>query len=178
MKKEILKLRAEGKTYNQIVEILGCSKSMVSYCCGQGQQEKTLKRNKKWKENNCLLVKLNNADNRLRKKVDSFKRRTDLRNVRKSNSDILSYKTVKEKLEQYPFCYLTGREIDLNNSSSYHLDHFVPTSKGGSNSFDNLKLACKEANLAKNNLSLEEFLSLCKEVLIHHGYDVKKNGGP
>jgi hypothetical protein len=33
MVKEILKLRHEGKSYNEIVELLGCSKSTVSYHC-------------------------------------------------------------------------------------------------------------------------------------------------
>ena len=44
MKDQILKLRAEGKTYNEIVKILGCSKGTVAYHCGSGQKEKTRKR--------------------------------------------------------------------------------------------------------------------------------------
>ena len=47
MKEEILKLRKEGKTYNEIVKILGCSKGTVSYHCSDGQKEKTLNRNRK-----------------------------------------------------------------------------------------------------------------------------------
>lgn len=34
MKKEILKLRGLGKTYSEISEILGCSKSTISHHCG------------------------------------------------------------------------------------------------------------------------------------------------
>ena len=45
MKEDILKLRAQGKTYNQIKEILGCSKSTISYHCGIGQKQKTEIRN-------------------------------------------------------------------------------------------------------------------------------------
>lgn len=41
MKEEILKLRSEGKTYNEIKEILGCSKGTISYHCGFGQKEKS-----------------------------------------------------------------------------------------------------------------------------------------
>jgi predicted transcriptional regulator len=40
MKQEILKLRSEGKTYNEIVRLLGCSKGTVSYYCGDGQARK------------------------------------------------------------------------------------------------------------------------------------------
>jgi len=40
MKEEILKLRSEGKTYNQIKEILGCSKSTISYHCNNCKKTK------------------------------------------------------------------------------------------------------------------------------------------
>lgn len=46
IKENILKLRAEGLTYNQIVKKLGCSKGTVSFHCGAGQKEKALKRNR------------------------------------------------------------------------------------------------------------------------------------
>lgn len=44
MKESILSLRADGKTYNQIRDILGCSKSTISFHCGDGQKEKSQKR--------------------------------------------------------------------------------------------------------------------------------------
>jgi hypothetical protein len=47
MKEQILELREVGKTYNEIVDILGCSKSTVSYHCGNGQKEKSKRRLKK-----------------------------------------------------------------------------------------------------------------------------------
>lgn len=40
-KENILRLRAEGKTYNEIVSELGCAKSTVAYHCGLDQKEKT-----------------------------------------------------------------------------------------------------------------------------------------
>lgn len=39
MKEQILKLRAAGKSYSEIVSELGCSKSTVSFHCGEGQKE-------------------------------------------------------------------------------------------------------------------------------------------
>ncbi len=48
MKEQILKLRKEGKTYDEIVKIVGCSKGTVSYYCGKGQKEKSkLRQNKR-----------------------------------------------------------------------------------------------------------------------------------
>lgn len=44
-KEQILKLRSEGKTYNEIQKILGCSKGTIAYHVGHGQKQKALKRN-------------------------------------------------------------------------------------------------------------------------------------
>lgn len=46
-KKEIVRLRSEGKTYRQIQEILGCSKGTIAYHLGEGQKEKTKERSQK-----------------------------------------------------------------------------------------------------------------------------------
>jgi predicted transcriptional regulator len=43
MKEKILKLREEGKSYDEIVKEVGCSKSTVSYYCGKGVKEKAIK---------------------------------------------------------------------------------------------------------------------------------------
>ncbi len=76
--------------------------------------------------------------------------------------------TVEEFLEKVgdnPICALTGKPIDLMNSRSYQLDHIVPRSKGGSNSLDNCQLLSREANQAKHDLSLNEFIQLCRDVV-------------
>ena len=44
MKEQILKLRAEGKTYLEIKEALNCSLSTISYYCNPVQKEKTQNR--------------------------------------------------------------------------------------------------------------------------------------
>lgn len=51
MKEKILKLREEGKSYNQIQKILGCSKSTISYHCSPTVKIKQRERfNKKRRE--------------------------------------------------------------------------------------------------------------------------------
>lgn len=42
MEDAILKLREEGKKYKEIVDILGCSKSMVSYYCNSNVRKKAI----------------------------------------------------------------------------------------------------------------------------------------
>lgn len=42
-KEDILKLRAEGKTYSQISELLGCSKGTVAYYLKEDNKEEVIK---------------------------------------------------------------------------------------------------------------------------------------
>lgn len=57
-------------------------------------------------------------------------------------------------------CGLTGRRMD----ASAQLDHIRPRAAGGTDSVDNLRWTCKEANLAKRELSDADFLRLCSDV--------------
>ena len=52
MKQEILKLRAEGKTYDQIQVLLNCSKGTIAYHCGEGQKEKYRENNQRRQKKN------------------------------------------------------------------------------------------------------------------------------
>ena len=73
-----------------------------------------------------------------------------------------------DKIGDNPVCYLTGRPINLEEGRFYHLDHILPKSRGGDNSLENCGLTCKPANQAKTNLTLEEFVQLCREVVEKH----------
>ena len=70
-----------------------------------------------------------------------------------------------DKITENPICYLTGKPIDLDKPETYHLDHIIPTSKGGSNNLDNLGICLKEANYAKGELSIVELYQLCEDIL-------------
>ena len=59
-------------------------------------------------------------------------------------------------------CGLTGRKMD----SSAQLDHIKPRASGGTDTIDNLRWTCKEANLAKRELSDAAFLLLCTDVCL------------
>jgi hypothetical protein len=50
MKEQILKLRSEGKTYDEIRTIVNCSKGTISYHCGEGQKEKYKQNNRNRKK--------------------------------------------------------------------------------------------------------------------------------
>jgi len=61
-------------------------------------------------------------------------------------------------------CALTGRELTPENCS---IDHVVPLCKGGVHSIENAQLVVGEANHAKGNLTEEEFLQLCRDVVAY-----------
>jgi 5-methylcytosine-specific restriction endonuclease McrA len=172
-KDQILALREEGFSYNEIQEKLGT----IAYHLGTGQKEKTQARNR--------INRTQSKGSVLGTKLDKF-------------SEILSYKTRRklflatrdfskdlknpqprtqrsftpdELLEKFAAnnsrCFLTGREINLENSQSYSLDHLHPRSKGGENTLDNCNIVCKAANFAKSDLTLQEFQQLCLDVVNH-----------
>lgn len=188
MKEKILELRAKGYTYNQIVEELGCSKGTVAYHCGEGQKEKTQERNKAYK-NHKLIKNLSRFLKAKQKEVyveKGFIRNQELRlkdKVRlfqydrkeKISSKSFDLASFLEIYQENPRCYLTGKPIDLYNFGSYHFDHIVPRSKGGENTLENLGLTLNYVNLAKRDMTLEEFLQMCIDVLINFEIISEKN---
>ena len=155
-REEMLSLRSKGKTYSQIAKKLNFSECCVYYHCNR---KKYLEKTKK----------TNNTITPLQAKLYSFTSK-----AKDENSDRIKESDVIERYGTDIKCYLTGRDIDLTNTKDYHLDHILPTSKGGSGGIENLGFATREANMAKSNLTVEEFLALCKDVLTNNGYEVTR----
>ena len=191
-KENILQLRSEGYSYRDIQALLNCSKSTISFHCGENQKEKNLRRCKSRKLVNkyyCALEK--KRDTFIRKtrnttkqtpqtesknflrtiynKCDTFRRGDDAMNF--STKDLLKKLEDTEKK-----CALTGRVLNISDTRSWHLDHIVPVSKGGDNTLDNCQAVCADVNRAKSGMMQEDFFQLCKEVLEHQGYSVVKLG--
>ena len=175
-KEDILRLRAEGKSYNDIARELGCSKSVISYHCGNGNEKKrTLEWSKSTKGK--LNRKITSFRSRVsrsaknvtaRSKLKTFKRRKDNNRTHSKVNNITknyTYKDVLKKLGKNPRCYLTGVPINLEETDTYHFDHIIPCSKGGTNDLSNLEICTRSANYAKNDLSLEELYDLCESIL-------------
>jgi hypothetical protein len=187
MKEEILKLRLEGKSYREIEKILGCAKSTIAYHCSERQKILSKARSIKKRESEHPLVrKIENfkARRALKTKTEKFQCRVSINNPRKiigkshcSMKDIdiqFKSKDVINKFGDSPICALSGRIINWEDSSSYVLDHILPVERGGDNSLENLQLLNPQVNTAKSNLTDEEFLQLCKEILKFQGYKVEK----
>lgn len=181
-KDAIIALRKEGKSYDQIRKITGASKGTISFHCGKGQKLKYSARGRKNKSlqhpflrkiesfhktkcNRLTKTPIHKSRHLIKLKIDKFC----------SNRKTMAYQkptfTVNDVIEKFgsnPTCYLTGDYIDINQPRTYHFDHIVPVSKGGTNTLDNLGICTKNANQAKHDMSLDEFLELCSKVLKHN----------
>lgn len=173
LKEDILKLRGEGKSYQQICDILHCSKSVVSYHCGEGQKEKNNTRRKRNRKINFLQDKVTEFSRRLNIKINRFSKIKRTKRIEYSQR-LFSMVELKEHIKNNPVCYLTGEQLDITSPSGFHLDHIIPRSKGGSSELSNLGITTPNANMAKSDMMLDEFIDLCKKVLLHNGYEVKK----
>lgn len=157
MKEKILKLRKEGKTYKEICEEVGCSKAAVSYHCGLNQKNKTRDRKREYSKT---------SKYRINSQIDFFLGRDGSRTYNYTKRSQLN-KDMYDKIVNHPYCYLTGKKIDLEDFESYNLDHIVPVSKGGDNSIENMGLALKRVNQGKSDMTKEEFIKMCKDVVEH-----------
>jgi 5-methylcytosine-specific restriction endonuclease McrA len=179
MKEKILELRAKGFSYSDICKELKCSKSVVSYHCGEGQKEKNRKRTQSRRKTTVISQRVERFqyDRKIKDKTEDFQRGRLLKNGQaRLGRRRLSFRwqDVIDKFGWQTVCYLTGMPIDLKEPKTYQFDHIIPYSKGGEWTLENLGIACKDANQAKADMTVDEFISLCKMVLEHNGYTVKK----
>lgn len=165
LRKRIQALHAAGKSYNQIVDELKCSKGTVAYHCSDAVKKKTHLRKEQWKRANTLAQKLHNFCH-----PNQYKRK--LYGVPKRSTN-LNLKSLTTRIGDSPKCYITGVPININNPEEYSLDHIVPLSKGGIASLENCGLASQIANMVKSDLTYEELILMCRTILRHH-----ENGGP
>ena len=179
LKQKILEFREQGYSYNKIAKELDCAKSTVCYHLGEDQKEKRRIRLHRHRKLSPLNAKRSRflEDNKRRhsdsvvsketniRKIIKMKRDNFARNKNGDNDYMFSIDELIEHIGDNPKCYLTGKKIDLSDSSSYSLDHIIPRSKGGDSSLENCALACREANQAKSDLNLEEFIDLCQAVV-------------
>ena len=156
-------------TYNQISKSIPCSKGTVSYYCGKNVKKKILKYQQNRRNGEPIVKKLNAFKVKsLYSRGRDFQRRDTNVGLKNKMEKCFTIDELRKHIGDNPKCYLTGRPVDLSDSKSFSLDHFVPVSKGGKNEIQNLRIACSQANFAKSDMLYEEFILLCKEVIKNH----------
>jgi CRISPR/Cas system Type II protein with McrA/HNH and RuvC-like nuclease domain len=148
-KNKMIQLQSQGETYDSIAKKLGCSKWTVDYNLNPKRKKSQTKYDKEKKQKDALYFK--------RKRFLSV-----------GNKVPFTLTELKNKIGADPKCYITGEPIDLSNPNDYSLDHIVPVSKGGESSLSNLGLVKSDINQAKYNFTPEEFLLICKRVLLNN----------
>ena len=186
LNKKIIALRQKQCSFRQIAKQLNCSISTVSYALRKKTRDKAKKK----------FDDIPSYIRKIRKKIYSFKNpripkkqkpawyiSKSLRQISKSISTKASrfqrtmtfnYKDVYKKYGDHFPCALTGRPIEFNKPETYEYDHKQPLTRGGENTLSNLQILCPEANQAKGSLTDQEFIELCKEVVIHAGHRIYK----
>lgn len=174
---EAIRLRQEGKSYQEIADIQGCSKSTASWRCNPHQRVRSTERNRQFKKDHPIANRVwqyqSRGRNAAKTKVRGFQRRDGSHKGNQRTHDF-TLKDVTDKFGPSPICYLTGRQLDWEETHTYWLDHIVPATRGGDNSLENMGIAHKQANQAKADMTLDEFIILCQEILEHNGYIVTK----
>lgn len=191
LKEKILELRKQGFSYNQISRKLNCSKGSISYHIGDGQREKSKLRVKSLrarvhpfyskirhfvettKIKKIFIVKTSIIKKSIYEKIRMFskinrKKRISMKEAAFTVDDVI------KKYSDNPKCYLTGEQININMPNSYAFDHIVPRSRGGTNTLDNMGICTKKVNQSKTDLTKDEYIELCKKVLLNNGYRVEK----
>lgn len=72
-------------------------------------------------------------------------------------------KTMYERYNGH--CVICGQPV---SKAKMNISHKVPLSKGGTNGFDNLILACWSCSQTKHNLAMEEFFEKIWKLFIHN----------
>ena len=186
LQKKMLSLRKEGKSFQEIADLLNCSKSTVSYFFRPAQRKNTKKRKEKYTDWEIRFIRNISSFqkqtphfyNRIVNKNWNMKLRSATNKFIKRDG-YMSWFGYKDVLNKYNNqltvqCYLTGDMIDLT-TDDFAFDHIIPISRGGDCSLNNLAITTYVANQAKSSMTEDEFVELCLKVVKHHGYRVEKD---
>lgn len=142
LRNQIIQLKTKGHTHKEIAKQLHCSLSIITYHTNPESRLKAIKNS----------TKCHKQRHPYKRKIWDFGK----------GKSTFTVQDVIDKFGEKPKCYITGVEIDIYKTRSYHFDHVIPKSCNGNNSFDNLGICTKEANLAKSGKNYEDFIKLCQ----------------
>lgn len=93
------------------------------------------------------------------KEKERLRGRTRSANRRAVTGNHMSIKTIRTLLAQYGYkCYYCESKINQKEKNSFHIDHYIPIAKGGTNEISNLVISCPTCNMSKGAKMPEEFM--------------------
>ena len=128
-----------------------------------------------FKTNKKLEIKEDKVERYVKESIRKFQIRDYSNEIRydKLKVKTFNFEDVLEKFGVETNCYLSGEPINLYKNN-YNLDHIIPVSRGGDNSFENLGIAHEVVNRMKSDLTPEELIEWCIKILTYNGYTVSK----
>ena len=78
-----------------------------------------------------------------------------------NSSKVTSGEIMAQIRKQAFLCGLSGRTLTPDNAS---IDHIHPLGRGGSHELANIWIVDQQVNTAKGTLTLDDFVSLCRDV--------------
>ena len=144
MKEKIIELRKNGKTYNEIKLILGCSKSTISYHCSKiSENESIIKENmlvRRLKENNNFLLQDIDIEKiiELRKENKTLKEIKEITNNCYDAIKLICYEFKSSKYGKY----LTKSQDAIDNINDTYNE--IKTIKGVSDKLGIAKITIKK----------------------------------
>jgi 5-methylcytosine-specific restriction endonuclease McrA len=136
--------------------------SIVLNQCTTNNIMATEKLKLKWREYNKTRKQYRKEYNRRR----VFKKLACSVNCVYKDNKITAFDLFKIAKHQKLRCALTGMKLTNNNIS---VDHIIPKSKGGLNISSNIRLVLLPINIARMDMTDEEFVNLCKGVVNYAG---------
>lgn len=109
-----------------------------------------LKRQHSWYEKNKENVKTRTSQYK-KEHPEQYQMYNNRRRARKKTS-IVDIFTTKDVIEKY------GDKCVYCQDDFTHIDHYIPLSRGGSHTLENVRPSCEQCNLEKSNKLPEEFL--------------------
>lgn len=121
-----------------------CIHCMMIRVKSQAKKDYDIEYHKKNAEKKKLIAKEWVKNNPEKRKFINFNYDSKRRAIKKVGDSFIAVKQWADN--QQKICYWCNIECD----EKYHIDHYVPLSKGGTHTIDNLVIACAKCNLTKN----------------------------
>jgi 5-methylcytosine-specific restriction endonuclease McrA len=134
-------------------------------------KEEAIERTRQWREDNPERYKEQNAGRWDRYKNDpeivmAYRAATNnYRAKKRNNGGTATAEEIQERIEEQGYmCFYCSHPLE----DDYHIDHFVPVSRGGGSEIENLVASCPSCNLSKGDKDPHEFMSQIGRAFVYN----------